>query len=584
MIRTPFVRTGIPGGSSPLFRPAIYLLLTLAFYAALSAADRIWEIPHPHLFVIRLRRFTDAMLLALPVWFLHKKRWVLLWIALADLYLLSNVWYYRNYGNVMPLPSYLMVRNLDGLGPSIRSSIRLRDLWIVLPSVCFAVCYPFLSRYDSKGGGKRFRIVWCTGCLLFIAAVVALPYRHDRNSFSHPWPCFRNELMVGYREFGLINYWIYEIGCLQGCSDEEKQYAAQFVEASERRAFRDPLAPEHRKNLIVVLMESLSSWPIGLTVEGTEVTPFLDSLARDTSVICFPHVLPQVKDGRSSDAQLLLNTGLLPIETGAAASLYGSTNTYPSLPKALARKGYASASFICDSRSYWNQEATTKSYGFGALHEKLGEGGPSVRADENLYRRALPILRELPQPFYAQLVTMSGHDAVKSELESPLNEACITDEQAKYYLVVTQYADRCLAGFIDSLKRCGLYERSIVVITGDHDSITRNRYEGRERCELSDRFVPLFILNTPLKAVGTDAAIAQCDIYPSLLDMMNAGDYTFHGLGESVFRRRIDCASDHSSGWVGDNTDDSVRQYRKALWRVSDILIRSDYFKSRTDD
>lgn len=66
--------------------------------------------------------------------------------------------------------------------------------------------------------------------------------------------------------------------------------------------------------------------------------------------------------------------------------------------------------------------------------------------------------------------------------------------------------------------------------------------------------------------------------------MMNAGDYTFHGLGESVFRRRIDCASDHSSGWVGDNTDDSVRQYRKALWRVSDILIRSDYFKSRTDD
>lgn len=154
MIRTPFVRTGIPGGSSPLFRPAIYLLLTLAFYAALSAADRIWEIPHPHLFVIRLRRFTDAMLLALPVWFLHKKRWVLLWIALADLYLLSNVWYYRNYGNVMPLPSYLMVRNLDGLGPSIRSSIRLRDLWIVLSSVCFAVCYPFLSRYDSKGGGS----------------------------------------------------------------------------------------------------------------------------------------------------------------------------------------------------------------------------------------------------------------------------------------------------------------------------------------------------------------------------------------------------------------------------------------------
>ena len=208
------------------------------------------------------------MLLALPVWFLHKKRWVLLWIALADLYLLSNVWYYRNYGNVMPLPLVP-----DGAQP--RRPRSEHPQFDPAPGPLDRAFLGLLRRLLSvpepirfQRGGKWFRIVWCAGCLLFIAAVVALPYRHDRNSFSHPWPCFRNELMVGYREFGLINYWIYEIGCLQGCSDEEKQYAAQFVEASERRAFRDPLAPEHRKNLIVVLMESLSSWPIGLTVEG----------------------------------------------------------------------------------------------------------------------------------------------------------------------------------------------------------------------------------------------------------------------------------------------------------------------------
>lgn len=517
------------------------------------------------------------MLLALPVWFLHRKRWLFPWIVLVNLYLLSNVWYYRIYYSVMPLNSYLMVNNLRGLGPSIYASMRASDFWIVLPSICFAAGYSLFGRWKS---GIGLRAAGFAVSLLLIFVTVIPPYFNDPNEFTHPWPWYRNEIMQAFHKYGLIGYWSYQIAYLHGCPPEEAEYAAQFVEAAERRASREPLTEEHRKNLIVVLAESLGSWPIGLEIGGTEATPFMNSLARDTSVIYFPRVLPQVKDGRSSDAQLMLNTGLLPLESGAAASLYGCRNTYPSLPKALARRGYTSASLICDSRHYWNQEATTKSYGFDRYHYELSRG-PMRRADEELYENSLEILKELPQPFYAQLVTMSGHGPYsKSDLESPLNNADIPDEEAKYYLVATQYVDRCLGGFIDSLKVCGLYDKSIIVIMGDHDSVTRNQYEGRKKRELSDRYIPLFILNAPLKA-ETGKVIAQIDIYPSLLDLMHAQDYDFHGLGESFFRRQSDCAADHTEGWVGDNRSDSVRQYRKELWRVSDILLRTDYFKSR---
>lgn len=574
-------RPNLPTGRAAHYeRVVTYLLLTLAFYITLTIVDEVWNILHHHYFAIWAQRAADAMLLALPAWFLHRKRWLFPWIVLVNLYLLSNVWYYRIYYSIMPLNSYLMVNNLRGLGPSIYASMRASDLWIVLPSVCFAAGYTLFGRRIPGGGGKRLRTAGFAVSLLLIVVTVIPPYFNDPNEFKHPWPWFRNEIMLGLHKYGLIGYWSYQAAYLHGCSSEEAEYAAQFVEAAERRAPRNPLVEEHRRNLIVVLTESLGSWPIGLEIDGVEATPFMNSLAKDTSVLYFPRVLPQVKDGRSSDAQLMLNTGLLPLESGAAASLYGCRNTYPALPKALARRGYTSASLICDSRHYWNQEATTKSYGFDRYHCELSRG-PMRHADEELYKYGFEILKKLPQPFYAQLVTMSGHGPyTKSDLESPLNNADIPDEEAKYYLVTTQYVDRCMGSFIDSLKACGLYDKSIIVITGDHDSITRNDYEGRKKRELSDRYIPLFILNAPLKA-ETKNVIAQIDIYPSLLDLMHVQDYDFHGLGESVFRHQSDCAADHSEGWVGNCRSDSVRQYRKELWRVSDILLRTDYFKDR---
>ena len=409
-------RPDLPTGRMGRYgRIATYLLLTLAFYITLTIVDEVWDIYHHHYFAIWAQRAADAMLLALPVWFLHRKRWLFLWIVLVNLYLLSNVWYYRIYYSIMPLNSYLMVNNLRGLGPSICASMRASDLWIVFPSVCFAAGYILFGRRISGGGGRRLRTTGLAVSLLLIVVVTIPPYFNDPNEFKHPWPWFRNEIMVGLHKYGLIGYWSYQAAYLHGCSAEENEYAAQFVEAAERRASREPIVADHRRNLIVVLAESLGSWPIGLEIDGTEATPFLNSLARDTSVLYFPRVLPQVKDGRSSDAQLMLNAGLLPLESGAAASLYGCRNTYPALPKALARRGYTSASLICDSRHYWNQEATSKSYGFDRYHYELSRG-PMRHADEELYKNGLEILKELPQPFYAQMVTMSGHDHTRNRI------------------------------------------------------------------------------------------------------------------------------------------------------------------------
>lgn len=575
--------TSITRTTQKRYRTTVYLALTAAFFLSLTVMNSIWEFRGFNTLESQIHRLADAMLLALPAWGLRRRRWLLPYVAVATLYLLADVWYYRNYGTVMPLSSLRLVYNLPTIGNSVLLSLRTIDLLILLPPLLFMGWYA-LSRMHEKARKRKKRGIgeFFALSLLLIAITTAPRFLlFNLQELDNPCRRFQTEPIRALREYGLTSFWIAQVSLAKGCSDEEIELAARCVEEAERRHPRTQLVGAERRNLIIILTESLCAWPIGLEIGGSEVTPTLNALARDTTVLYFPRVLPQVKDGRSSDAQLLLNTGLLPLASGAASGIYGSTNTFPSLPKALKRNGYTSVTLMCDNKTVWNQDATSRNFGFERIYERLCNGRLNPKSDSTLFVRVLPILEELPGPFYAQIVTFSGHDPVENELESPIREAGIADRDVMNYLIITQYVDRCIGRFIESLRQTGLYDNSIVVIVGDHDStISRNRYEGRARRTLEDRYIPLFILNAPLRA-ETDKVIAQSDIYPSLLDLMGAADYPFHGLGESVFRHQSDCAADFAGGWVGGNTDDSVRRQRLEAWRISDILLRSDYFAER---
>lgn len=551
-----------------------YLSLSLAFYISLLVFTAELEVPGFNYPTVLLRRLAEASLWALPSFFLRKKRYLFPYILLVNLYLLTNTWYFRNYGTLMPLSSYLMIENLNGLGPSILNSIRGGDFWIICPSVCYALFYS-LTKRSAKVCADRIILI---AAIIFIAGMISPSYIfHKPTEYAHPFTLFKNEVLRAYKQLGFTNYWIYYIKFMKGCSEEEKAYARNFMDKLYSKNCPETLLTEHpHKNLILILVESLQSWPIGLKVNNIEITPCLNKITKQDNTLFFAKVLPQVKGGRSSDAQLILNTGLLPINEGAAASLFG-TNDFIALPKILKKYGYQSNSLLCDNRIYWNQEATTHSYGFDRLFDKLSDQA-KYRADEHLFKNALPLLRRFEEPFYAQLVTMSGHDAVETDLDSRLQYEEFISPTIKYNLIITEYVDRCIGNFLEDLKTCGLYDKSIIIITGDHDSITYDRYEGRNTCKLTDRFVPFIIINAPLKT-ETGNVIGQSDIFPSILDLMGIQS-NYRGLGESVFRKQWDCAVYHTGETAGQCKIDSVIQAKKERWVVSDILIRSNYFKN----
>ena len=70
--------------------------------------------------------------------------------------------------------------------------------------------------------------------------------------------------------------------------------------------------PDSIQNVIVILVESYMSFTVDLKVGGEEVTPFLNSLARDSSIYYNGHMRPDITCGESSDGQFIYMTGMLP--------------------------------------------------------------------------------------------------------------------------------------------------------------------------------------------------------------------------------------------------------------------------------
>lgn len=560
----------------------IYVILALVIYISVGQLCHLIRVWYLREWTVQLYRVADAMLLALPVFYCKKKSIVISYLFVLNIYFLSVIWYLRTYGTIMPPSSYLLFNNLNGLGASVLHAMRAKDLFIILPSCCFILFYCKISRKIQQK--KRF--VPYAFILSFLFLIIVTGSAYSRKSYFD-WPLYwySIEQVRSFKQYGFIHYWIYQVRFYQGASDSEKSEAVRFMNKwSDEGGFVNCDSLNTGKNLILILVESMQSWPIGLTVQGVEITPYINNLLKYDNTLFFKREVPQVKDGRSSDAQLLLNTGLLPLLTGATSGLY-SNNVFPSLPDALKEKGYFTASFVCDEKEYWNQGTMTRAYHFDKLYDRLQGNEGREKADENLFEKAFPLLERMSTPFYAQLVTLSGHAPyLKPLIDSPLKSALLgRDEEVRNYLIAMQYMDRCIGRFIDKLRASELYDNSVIVITGDHEEMTFNRYEGREPLQAEDCYVPFIILNSPLSSRHTDKVIGQVDIYPSLLNLMGCCDYSFRGLGESVFLDSISNYAAYRTGIAtgGTNVSDSIKKHREYCWRISDILLRMDYFNGR---
>src|SRR5699024_12283621 len=89
------------------------------------------------------------------------------------------------------------------------------------------------------------------------------------------------------------------------------------------------------RNVIIIHIESFQQFLINKKINGQEVTPFLNSLYNGKDAYSFDNFFHQVGQGKTSDAENLLETSTFGLPQGSLFATLGSDNTFQGAPAIL---------------------------------------------------------------------------------------------------------------------------------------------------------------------------------------------------------------------------------------------------------
>lgn len=463
----------------------------LAVAAAWFVASALWKIAlaqslftatvEPSAYDWSWNTLNVWMLACLGVAFAGRRYLVAWWALNAFLSVLFwfDLLYHRFFDDI---PGLYLLSQLSQGPSSWPSAWALRTqadlgLFFDLPVMLLLI---ILAGPDRQPVGRRPALLAAVPLLLLD---LGFAYRGGAGRSSLLRLRFKNVAIV--QELGLLNYHFYDLGqyldpALRNPLDVwVDEGLLKEVTGRSRRSIA--ASTPYRgacqgRNLLMIQLESLQSFPVHLKLGNQEVMPFLSRLADDCLEV---ELYDQSGQGRSSDGEFVMLNSLLP--PGERPLVFAfPDNDYFGLPAVLRAAGYRTTYAVPYLGSFWNCRYMSGRYGFSEAwlkpdfsaampYEKLGWG----LTDEALYRRLIPRLASGPQPFFLYVVTLMGHHPYK-ELE-PEDELLdlpprLEGTMLGRYLQACRLRDKHLETLVSIMQQAGLWDNTVVVLVGDHDA------------------------------------------------------------------------------------------------------------------
>jgi len=393
------------------------------------------------------------------------------------------------------------------------------------------------------------------------------------------------------------------------------------------------------KNVVAVHAESMQQTLIGMKINGKEVTPNLNKLAK--TGIYYDNFYSQVSFGTSSDTEFTLATSLMPVSSGTVFINY-SDREYESMYEKLEEKGYYTFSMHANTGDFWNRNIMHQNLGYQKFYDKesykIDEEVGFGLSDKSFILQSVDYIEQINKEnkkFYGTLITLSNHtpfdyNELFGEFDVTLKKngkeyPYMQDTKLGNYLISAHYADAQLGLLVSELEKRGIMDDTIIVIYGDHDArISTSQWkrfynydettdgildkENPNYKELDyywqeqNRRVPLIIWSNDKKIQNkysktVSTAMGMYDLAPTLSNML--GIYNKYALGSDIMDKKDNIVAFPNGNFVtnyvyyNDNKEEykllknvplqesyieEGKEYTEKVLDISNDIIVYDYF------
>ena len=278
-----------------------------------------------------------------------------------------------------------------------------------------------------------------------------------------------------------------------------------------------------KKNVVVILMESMSASLLQTFGQPQRLTPTLDSLYNHS--MAFSHCY---------SAGIHTNHGMTASLYSFPALMFRNlmkgtvTPRRDGIPTVLKQQGYHNMFFMTHEAQYDNMKAFFATNGYDDIYaqedypkeEVVNSFGVS---DHFLFDYAFNKINNQAatgKPLFATLLTISNHPPyVIPEWFKPKTKEPETQ--------IVEYADWAIGNFLSKARKQSWYNNTVFVILADHGKLV-----GKVSGELPESYnhIPLLIFGPGVENKRVDKLANQVDLMPTLMSLLGIS-YQYDGFG-----------------------------------------------------
>jgi len=524
--------------------------------------------------------------------------WTIIVSFLVDIWCISNLIYFKTYDAFLTVNDILLVGNMDGAWSSVTAYFDWTMIGLVILTILWSMVIILLHHCNNE---RHWRIFILTLLLINAFAVLNNYFIYnekfatdqeeiaatkkwlimtnaldERTQFedipfysiylmssigdicgSNAW-CegyIRQQSVISFFVANLIYYLAYPnmAGDIISLEPQDISKISRFIQKNPSNANTPNIS------LIIILVESLESWPLEHDIEGISITPSLRKLIKQNHILYCDKIISQTRGGNSGDGQMIVNTGLLPTQNGVACMNYGD-NIYPNIAHT-----FTTTTIINPWPHIWNQDTMSIRYHYDNVIE------PHSRWDDcHVMDTTFIVTQAANRPYCTLAITLSTHSPFTAKRNRFTASA---PSLLNLYMQCLNYTDSCIGAFMGAVLTDSVLSQSTIVITGDHTIFKPamlpefKDYATQQNLSIAsgDNFCPLIIYSPSIQGnIQITDTCYQMDIYPTIMHLIGCEDSYWKGFGVNL----LDSTARHNRPIT-----------EQEAYRLSDLMIRSDYFR-----